>query len=391
MKILFLQNMADAQGGITSVNKVLTQQFHIDGHTCVVVSLRYGTLGGELIDFANGIIAEVINDTEGWGCPRYSEVFKKLKKGQALKALKAIQVRRAYDKGMSRDLERLKARIEQIQPDIIINSHYELLDGIPEKYLARTINHFHTSYQQVDALFSYKKVFERYQDKIGKFIWLTQATSEKAKADGYLNSDYIYNPVGIYTEEAALLENKKISFIGRFSPEKRLGLQLQLFLDTIKAYHIEGWQMDVYGVGEMTPIEKNLIESNDNICYKGSAIDPRPILLESSILLMTSSFEGLPMVVLEANECGVPVLAYDFGEATEEIVKHGETGFVIAQDQSEAFCEVLYQLMVDVDLRKKLGNEAKSFAQQFHKQVIVQKWYEFTQEIYDNTHEQTRK
>ena len=84
-------------------------------------------------------------------------------------------------------------------------------------------------------------------------------------------------------------------------------------------------------------------------------------------------FEGLPLVVLEAYECGLPVIAFDYGESAAEIIQP-HTGKLLPYGDQNSYVHDLGQLMQEEALRKQLGKEAKEFAVQFHTDLIVKQW-----------------
>ena len=65
--------------------------------------------------------------------------------------------------------------------------------------------------------------------------------------------------------------------------------------------------MQIYGSGE----DKEMT-NNKYIELYGPTNDVKAVLMNSDILALTSSNEGFPMVVLEAYECGVPVITFNF-------------------------------------------------------------------------------
>lgn len=76
----------------------------------------------------------------------------------------------------------------------------------------------------------------------------------------------------------------------------------------------EDWALDIYGIGDLDAALQQQIEQDSRITYCGSTTTPQKVILQHSIFLLTSSFEGMPLVVLEAAACGVPTIAFDFGE-----------------------------------------------------------------------------
>jgi glycosyltransferase involved in cell wall biosynthesis len=70
--------------------------------------------------------------------------------------------------------------------------------------------------------------------------------------------------------------------------------------------------------------------------------------------LLTSANEGAPVVAIEAQSAGVPVVATDAG-GTRTVVDDGETGFVVQVGDVEALADRLGRLRDDVVLRERLG------------------------------------
>ena len=89
---------------------------------------------------------------------------------------------------------------------------------------------------------------------------------------------------------------------------------------------------EIYGVGEFDTESQRIIDTNKQIIYKGSTNNPKDILLNSSINLNTSIFEGFSMSILEASMCGVPTITFNHGESTNEEVINDKTGYIIEQN-----------------------------------------------------------
>ena len=280
-----------------------------------------------------------------------------------------------YDKYLKKDYIKLKNEINLINPDIIIVSHYELLNAIPKKYLKNTINHYHTNFEQVLKNKSQKRIFNKYKNKIKKFVWLTKETYNAAIKFGITNSVYIYNPLP--EKEVTVFDNyeNKLIFLARFSKEKRLKLAMEIFNNIIKDNEFKDWKLDLYLVGTLDEETKEKIDKSTNINYMGSTNTPENILGKYYAMIMTSSFEGFPLTVLEANICKTPVIAFEFGESAKEVINE-KTGILVKQDNIEEYEKKLKLLMKDRGLRNKLSKCAKLFAESFKIDKIKENWYE---------------
>ena len=375
MRILFLQKVDNAKGGIANVNENLMKYFLSQNCQVDVISMRHGYTW-EDVSYPQGVTRYLINDRVIWGIPRLHEMLEEVKSGRFYKVFPMWWQRRNYRKELAKDFEQCKKEIERLQPDVIINSHYELLDGISEAYLKKTIMHFHTSFGQVRENRSYVKMFEKYQSKISTFVWLTEQTKKDAIDFGFENSKCIYNPISFSETRSSDLNQNKVVFLGRLSEEKRISLAIEYFREVVQENKLDDWIFEIYGSGPLIEEIVEEIKNDKQIQYKGQTEKVNEVLLDSSLLILTSAFEGMPLVVLEANECGVPTLIYDFGESSHEVVVDGVTGIIVPQDNKELFKANLEKLMCGTDIRKKYGSASKEFAKGFALETIGKQWME---------------
>ncbi|TLZ65181.1 MAG: glycosyltransferase family 4 protein, partial [Methanobacteriota archaeon] len=75
--------------------------------------------------------------------------------------------------------------------------------------------------------------------------------------------------------------------------------------------------------------------------------------------------EPIGMVYLEAQACGLPVVAFR-NKGIPDVVRDGETGFLVPALDRELFGERLRSLTTDTELRKSLGHMAVSFIRENH-------------------------
>ena len=97
-------------------------------------------------------------------------------------------------------------------------------------------------------------------------------------------------------------------------------------------------------------------------------------LLDSSFLLMTSRYEGFPMVLLEAAECGLPMVSYDCPKGPAEIIRNGVNGFLVPAGDVRALSEAVTRLADDPSLLRSMGEEARKTASAYGIEAIMAKW-----------------
>jgi starch synthase (maltosyl-transferring) len=111
----------------------------------------------------------------------------------------------------------------------------------------------------------------------------------------------------------------------------------------------------------------------DNVRWIGWIPDVRPLLARMDVLALTSRWEGMPNVVLEAMACRKPVVATRAGGSCE-LVDDSRTGFLVDIGDETTFAERLLELISAVDRRKRMGMAARArVEQEFSIRVMVEK------------------
>lgn len=192
---------------------------------------------------------------------------------------------------------------------------------------------------------------------------------EKAK------TTVIPNIRSFFPENPATLINKKIISVGRLDKQKGYDILLQ-FTDKL-CRKIPDWEIHIYGEGEMLEYLSGEIEKKklgDFIFIENPTKDIQDKMLESSIYLMTSRNEGLPMVLLEAQACGLPIISFDCPEGPKDIINDGEDGFLIPVDNTDLMISRIVQLANSETERRKFGENARIHSENYSGESIVDRW-----------------
>ena len=97
-------------------------------------------------------------------------------------------------------------------------------------------------------------------------------------------------------------------------------------------------------------------------------------MLKSDIYIMTSLSECFPMVLLESYNCGLPVISFDILTGPREIVKNGQTGYLIANRDKEEMAKKINSLINDKIKLHEFGTNAKKEAEKYRATSIIKKW-----------------
>lgn len=97
--------------------------------------------------------------------------------------------------------------------------------------------------------------------------------------------------------------------------------------------------------------------------------------LNSSVFVLSSRYEGLPMVLLEAMGLGLPVVSFDCPTGPNEIIKDGETGFLVPYLNVDILSQSLSKLLENKELRRNMGIAARrDVRNRYSKEQMKEKW-----------------
>ena len=188
----------------------------------------------------------------------------------------------------------------------------------------------------------------------------------------------IYNPVfdeGIYLKAAApvtdeLFKNKKRTLItvGRLSKQKNQYCLLYAFS---KLYQRDkNIQLIILGIGPLEDELKQLssaLQIQEAVHFLGFKQNPFCYIQQSELFILSSQFEGLPTVIIEALALGINVVSTDCNSGPAEILEDGKLGWLCRVNDVEDLTEKIVQAM---DKPKPKEDLIKA-AQQYNNKHII--------------------
>lgn len=163
----------------------------------------------------------------------------------------------------------------------------------------------------------------------------------------------------------------RIVTVGRLVEQKNHALFLRAAAQL--ARELPSVHFVIVGDGPLRPqleAQAQQLGIGDRVCFTGERTDVETVLAGSALFWLTSRWEGLPNVVLEAMASGVPVIATDVG-GTRELIQSGVDGFVVAADDAESFVHHSYACLTDPELRRRLAVAARARAEAFSSTRMV--------------------
>lgn len=157
----------------------------------------------------------------------------------------------------------------------------------------------------------------------------------------------------------------RLFFVGRVTVQKGVDVLLKALADA--AVRALDWHLDLAGDGPQ--LEEYKAQAADlgiteRITFHGwlTREQVRPLFDTADVLVLPSRYEGMPIVVLEAMGCGLPVIATDI-PGTRELIQEGETGHLVPVEDAAALAKALARLLSDPGARLAIGARARAEAE----------------------------
>jgi glycosyltransferase involved in cell wall biosynthesis len=104
-------------------------------------------------------------------------------------------------------------------------------------------------------------------------------------------------------------------------------------------------------------------------------------MARADVFVLSSLWEGLPAVLVEAMACGAPVVSTDCPSGPGEIITNDTEGLLIPTADSDALADAILKVLSDASLRDKMRVAGKARAQDFYVDKIAREYEELFLEI----------
>ncbi|TPV33371.1 glycosyltransferase family 4 protein [Paucihalobacter ruber] len=151
------------------------------------------------------------------------------------------------------------------------------------------------------------------------------------------------------------------------------------------------WKLKIAGTGDGDVglnYLKQLAKENhilDKIEFIGFIKNIAEVMIQSSIFILPSRFEGLPMVLLEAMSQGMACIAYDCKTGPSDIIEHNINGLLIEDQNMIKMQHALNELIINESLRQKLSENGIKSLDKYHISNITKRYENLILKIVNNS------
>ena len=254
----------------------------------------------------------------------------------------------------------------------------KIKDG-SKKVLELHLNRFFRLQYGRSGLLGLADRFRSWQDvkiarKFDKFVVLTK---EDAGYWGELpNIEVIPNAAPSVPYISYNATCRRVIAVGRLDYQKGFDRLVEAWAQLPEELRKE-WRLDIFGQGEWKEMLEERIKSfgiEDSARINLPTKDIFKEYASSAFIVMSSHFEGLPMVLIEAMSCGLPGVCFDFKCGPKDLIKDGENGLLVPEDDIPALAKAMERMMQEGELRKQMSDKSLDIRSKYSEEKIMEQW-----------------
>ena len=189
------------------------------------------------------------------------------------------------------------------------------------------------------------------------------------------NVSVIPDPIPVSLSLSNGVKKKRVITIGRYAYQKGYDMLLQTWAEVEDKY--VDWTLEIYGMGDQSLYRKMIDDlgiDSKRCLLSGPVDDVGQVYKDSSIVVLSSRFEGFGLVLVEAMASGLSVVSFDCPAGPDEIITDGYDGLLVPSGDVKAMANKLMSLMADEELRNRFSKNAHQSARRYDMDMIAGKW-----------------
>lgn len=213
-------------------------------------------------------------------------------------------------------------------------------------------------------------------------VFVSLSEEDRARWTELENVRVIYNPLPFVPAVQSTCRNKQVIAVGRYVEQK--GFDRLIDAWKIVSEKHPDWELKIYGDGylrESLQKQAARLHLEDSCRLEHTVSNIWEKYNESSLFVLSSRFEGFGMVLIEAMACGIPCVSFTCPCGPRDIIRDGEDGFLIENEDIAALAEKINYLIEHEEVRIRMGEKAREHIDRFRIENIALQWKSLFEEI----------
>lgn len=193
----------------------------------------------------------------------------------------------------------------------------------------------------------------------------------------------INNPCLSNVEIDYKFKNKIFISVGRLTYQKGYDKLLDAWAIIEKS--IADWKLIIVGTGEL---EESLKDKKNkmklrNVYFAGHTDNVGEFYKKASAYVLSSVYEGFPMVILEAQSYGLPVISFDCKTGPKDLIENNKTGFLVKDGNVEELAQKMLEFTRNEKEAEQMSNNVQQSIRKYELETIILKWCKLIEDIID--------
>lgn len=174
----------------------------------------------------------------------------------------------------------------------------------------------------------------------------------------------------------------RIVTLGRLTEQKNHRMLINAFAKVAQRYPYAC--LDIYGEGPLKDTLAELIDDlglNNKVSLKGNTTNPEEVLATTDIFVLSSNYEGMPNALMEAMAAGLPCISTDCPCGGPRMLIDGNNGKLVSVGEECEMIEMLEYLLENDDIKKTIGDRAKTSAANYKPDRIFGLWKSYIERV----------
>lgn len=175
-------------------------------------------------------------------------------------------------------------------------------------------------------------------------------------------------------------ESKEMLAVGRLDPQKGFDMLIDAMV-SVHQFHPD-WRLNIFGEGQcrdmlQSQIERNYLKGVVNL--RGYTNNLSGEFGKNAFFVLSSRFEGFPLVLIEALGQGMPIVSFDCPEGPSVLLESGG-GILVERENVSKLAEAICYMIEHPEYRKECENHKEYIKTQLSQNQIYERWKHFVLE-----------